>query len=77
MTRQTSRRAFLRSFASVATAGALAPGLGAAPAHGAAAAAGRLRDFDYGTVELTGGPLKSQYDFIHAHYLGLDIDRLL
>ncbi|HEX4267512.1 MAG TPA: beta-L-arabinofuranosidase domain-containing protein [Steroidobacteraceae bacterium] len=77
MTRQTSRRAFLRSFASVATAGALAPGLGAAPAHGAAAAAGRLRDFDYGTVELTGGPLKSQYDFIHAHYLGLDNDRLL
>ena len=37
----------------------------------------RLRDLDYGSVELTGGPLKSQYDFIHAHYLGLDNDRLL
>jgi hypothetical protein len=77
MTRQTSRRVFLRGFASVATAGALAPGLSAAPAYGEASAAGHLRDFEYGSVELTGGPLKSQYDFIHAHYLGLDNDRLL
>jgi uncharacterized protein len=36
-----------------------------------------LAEFDYGTVELTGGPLKSQYDRIHAAYLALDNDRLL
>jgi hypothetical protein len=84
MSRQTSRRAFLRGAASVAAAGALAPGLRLAQAHGAGSTAGpphfagaRLRDFDYGSVALTGGPLKSQYDFIHAHYLGLDNDRLL
>ncbi len=83
MSRQTSRRAFLRGAASVAAAGALAPGLRLAQAHGAAATAGpprlgeRLQDFDYGRVALTGGPLKSQYDFIHSHYLGLDNDRLL
>ncbi len=78
MSRQTSRRAFLRGFASVATAGALAPGLLPAQARSLSTpAAERLRDFDYGSVELTGGPLKSQYDFIHAHYLGLDNDRLL
>jgi uncharacterized protein len=84
MSRQTSRRAFLRGAASVATAGALAPGLRLAQAHGAGSTGGpphfageRLWDFDYGSVALTGGPLKSQYDFIHAHYLGLDNDRLL
>ncbi len=36
-----------------------------------------LAEFDYGAVELTGGPLKSQYDRIHAAYLALDNDRLL
>jgi uncharacterized protein len=76
MSRQTSRRAFLRGAASLAAAGALAPGLRLAQAHGAVSAA-RLRDLDYGSVELTGGPLQAQYDFIHAHYLGLDNDRLL
>jgi uncharacterized protein len=84
MSRRTSRRAFLRGAASVAAAGALAPRLRPAQAHGAASTAEparfageRLRDFDYGSVALTGGPLKSQYDFIHGHYLGLDNDRLL
>ena len=84
MSRPTSRRAFLHRFAAAVGAGALAPGLASARSRGAAAAADaphfraeRLRDFDYGSVELTGGPLKSQYDFIHAHYLGLDDDRLL
>lgn len=84
MSGQTSRRAFLRTAASVAAAGAVAPVFGAPPPGGktarrgrAAGAGAQLRDFGYGTVELTGGPLKSQYDFIHAHYLGLDDDRLL
>ncbi len=36
-----------------------------------------LAEFDYGDVELTGGPLKQQYDRIHAAYLALDSDRLL
>ncbi len=36
-----------------------------------------LEEFDYRDVRLTGGPLKEQYDHIHAHYLGLDNDRLL
>jgi len=36
-----------------------------------------LREFPYGAVTLTGGPLKQQYDRIHASYLALDNDRLL
>jgi len=36
-----------------------------------------LAEFDYGAVELTGGPLKQHYDRIHAAYLALDNDRLL
>jgi hypothetical protein len=34
-------------------------------------------EFDYGTVELTGGPLKEQYGRVHAFYLAIDNDRLL
>ena len=41
------------------------------------AVAPALHEFDYQDVRLTGGPLKQQYDHIHAHYLGLDNDRLL
>src|SRR6516164_10247532 len=46
-----------------------------AAAHGA----GRehLREFPYQDVRLTGGPLKAQYDWVHAHFLSLDNDRLL
>lgn len=36
-----------------------------------------LEQFDYGQVQLTGGPLKQQYDRVHAAYLALDNDRLL
>jgi uncharacterized protein len=36
-----------------------------------------FEEFDYGEVELTGGPLKLQYDRIRASYLALDNDRLL
>jgi uncharacterized protein len=75
MSRQTSRRTFLRGAAAVAAAGALTPGL--SKVESSHSTPDRLRDFDYGSVALTGGPLKSQYDFIHAHYLGLDNDRLL
>lgn len=37
----------------------------------------RFVEFDYGQVELTGGPLKEQYDRVRASYLGLSNDRLL
>jgi DUF1680 family protein len=59
-----------REFLGTAAAGAV---LGAA--HGA----GRehLREFAYADVRLTGGPLKAQYDSVHAHFLSLDNDRLL
>src|SRR5262245_25621851 len=36
-----------------------------------------MHEFPYGTVRLTGGPLKRHFDRIHAHYLALDNDRLL
>jgi hypothetical protein len=48
-------------------AGAMAPATASEP----------LAEFDYGAVELTGGPLKLQYDRLHAAYLALDNDRLL
>jgi DUF1680 family protein len=66
-----SRREFLAGVAAAAlSTGALA---------GASAETGAdpLEEFDYGAVELTGGPLKQQYDRIHASYLALDNDRLL
>ena len=36
-----------------------------------------MREFPYGAVRLTGGPLMRHLDRIHAHYLALDNDRLL
>ena len=36
-----------------------------------------MREYPYGAVTLTGGPLQQQYDRIHASYLALDNDRLL
>ena len=36
-----------------------------------------MREFRRGAVRLTGGPLKQQFDRIHAHFLALDDDRLL
>ncbi len=36
-----------------------------------------LRQLDYNQVELTGGPLAEQYNWVHAHYLSLSNDRLL
>lgn len=84
MSRETSRRTFLQTAAAVTVAAAVRPGCHPAHARESAAKVARarvhgvqLRDFDYGSVALTGGPLKSQYDFIHGHYLGLDNDRLL
>src|SRR6266849_10895310 len=61
-----SRRGFLQTVAAAA----------AIPvAHSASRE--RLREFNYSDVCLTGGPLKAQYDWVHAHFLSLDNDRLL
>jgi len=43
----------------------------------ASESAGTFSEFDYDQVQLTGGPLKQQFDRIHSSYLGLDNDRLL
>lgn len=69
MSTGSSRRRFLQ-----ATAAAMC-----SAAYPAAASPSRekLREFDYADVTLTGGPLKSQYDRIHASFLSLDNDRLL
>jgi DUF1680 family protein len=61
-----SRREFLGTAAAGAAVGA---------AHGADRE--HLREFAYSDVRLTGGPLKAQYDWVHAHFLSLDNDRLL
>lgn len=37
----------------------------------------KLREFSYADVHLTGGPLADMYRRLHAHYLGLDEDRIL
>ena len=73
-----SRRSFLQAASAAAALGALSsrvPALAVGTAADTASA--RLREFNYVDVRLTGGPLKEQYDRIHAHYLGLDNDRLL
>ena len=75
MARGHSRRSFLQAASSAAALSAVRPF--ATLAQSARAAAPELREFDYKDVRLTGGPLKDQYDHIHAHYLGLDSDRLL
>lgn len=68
-----SRRQFV---ASATAAGCCQAIPGACAAMGALVPA-TLKEFDYGAVELTGGPLKAQYDIIRASYLALDNDRLL
>lgn len=70
MESELTRRQFLAGAAAVA----LASHAGAVlPANGSE----QLVEFDYGAVQLTGGPLKRQYDRIRAAYLALDNDRLL
>ena len=70
-----SRRTFLQAASGAVTIGAL--GRFTRYARASAGAPAGMREFDYGDVLLTGGPLKEQYDHIHAHYLSLNNDRLL
>ncbi len=70
-----SRRCFLCGTLGATAAGAMAASM---PARAAIRPDKEvMREFAYGDVRLTGGPIKAQYDRIHAHYLALDNDRLL
>ncbi|MGC2403526.1 MAG: beta-L-arabinofuranosidase domain-containing protein, partial [Acidobacteriaceae bacterium] len=69
MSLRPTRRAFLQGSAAL---------LGSCLAGRAEVGSGEvLREYPYGAVTLTGGPLKQQYDRIHVSYLALDNDRLL
>jgi uncharacterized protein len=70
MESQITRRHFLAGAAAIALTGHI--GRGSSPSS-----AEQLAEFDYSSVQLTGGPLKQQYDGIRAAYLALDNDRLL
>ncbi len=63
-----------RQFLTGAAAAALTPRFAFSSGAGAK---NELEEYDYSAVELTGGPLKEQYDRTHAAYLALDNDRLL
>ena len=79
MKRRISRRTFLKSAASAAVlSGAQLPAWSSNVA-GQHDSSGRevLREFASRDVALTGGPLKEQFDRVHASYLALDNDRLL
>jgi DUF1680 family protein len=70
MSSDLSRRQFLAGVAAATLAGGSLRANADAPST-------LLAEFDYGAVQLTGGPLKQQYDRVHASYLALDNDRLL
>jgi DUF1680 family protein len=77
-TADVSRREFVHCAACATAATSVAlPGMAAAA--GATATAGKeaMHEFAYGAVKLTGGPIKQQFDHVHAHYLALDNDRVL
>jgi uncharacterized protein len=71
MTFNTTRREFLQGSAAVLSGSLLNH-----PAFGLTSRE-VLREYPYGAVILTGGPLQEQYERIHAGYLALDNDRLL
>ncbi|HEU4893308.1 MAG TPA: twin-arginine translocation signal domain-containing protein, partial [Vicinamibacterales bacterium] len=73
-----SRRGFLQRAVSAAAGTALA-GPSTASVFGQGPRRGQevMREFPYGAVQLTGGPIRQHFDRIHAHYLALDDDRLL
>src|SRR4029453_5220791 len=77
-THAISRRGFMQR-AVCAAAGTSLTGLSSAFASGQESRGSRevMREFPYGAVRLTGGPIKQHFDRIHAHYLALDDDRLL
>ena len=74
-----TRRKFLQASAAVLGRSLLghAAGIASTPTSGGESPREVLREFPYGAVTITGGPLKQQYDRIHASYLALGNDRLL
>jgi DUF1680 family protein len=68
-----SRREFVAGAAAALAVSALPSNAGGETAS----AQNQFTEFQFGDVQLTGGPLKRQYDRVHASYLGLDNDRLL
>ncbi len=73
MASRPTRRKFLQGSAAVLGSGLV----GSADLTSIASSREVLHEFPYGAVAITGGPLKQQYDHIHASYLALDNDRLL
>jgi hypothetical protein len=74
-----TRREFLASAAAAVCAARTATAFPGSVNPGAADSfpVNPFAEFDYGAVQLTGGPLKEQYDRVHAFYLAIDNDRLL
>jgi DUF1680 family protein len=72
MALRPTRREFLKASAAV-----LSSSLVGRSADASSSSREVLREYPYGAVALTGGPLQQQYDHIHASYLALDNDRLL
>jgi DUF1680 family protein len=70
-----SRRKFLQGVAAAAVTQVRRPFSFAAQTQSASRE--KLTVFPYADVKLTGGPLRSQQDRIHASYLALDEDKLL
>jgi hypothetical protein len=68
-----TRRGFLKTIVATTAAASFFPeasSLGASSGE-------KLKEFDYSAIRLIHGPLKDQFDRIHAAYLALDNDRLL
>ncbi|HXZ34065.1 MAG TPA: beta-L-arabinofuranosidase domain-containing protein [Terriglobales bacterium] len=76
-----SRRTFLKTATATAAAGYVAstlPAWAAPPDNrGTVAVTPPLAQFAYSDVELLDGPMKAQFDELHARFLDLDNDRLL
>ncbi|PYV14271.1 MAG: hypothetical protein DMG21_18730 [Acidobacteria bacterium] len=73
-----SRRHLLKGLAATAALGYSRAGQCASPADAPAVTSReKLFLFRYSDVRLTGGPLKDQFDRIHASYMGLNEDGLL
>lgn len=73
-----SRREFLTGAAAALAGAGLSSEAWAGVSSSAPSHSGNeLAELDYGQVQLTGGPLKRQYDRVRASFLGLDNDRLL
>src|SRR5438093_5359868 len=72
-----SRRRFLKSAMTAATASYVRTTIASPAQAGTPSPRGKLFQFRYSDVKPTGGPLKDRFDRIHAAYMALDEDRVL